>query len=126
MVKRDDNGVMRDAKGRFVKGHSGNPNGRGRKSDEELWLQRLHACVTPLDFEQMIRVGLSRAKAGDSTMLRLFLQYLIGMPTQYVKQDIEAETQNHITIEYVNDWRENPIAVSASRTDSGQEAGEAV
>ena len=96
MVKRDNNGIMRDAKGRFVKGHSGNPNGSGRKSDEQLWLDRLHACVTPLDFEQMIRVGLSRAKAGDSAMLRLFLQYLIGMPTQYVKQDIAADVTHTI------------------------------
>lgn len=101
-MKPDKNGIMRDAQGRFVKGHSGNPNGNGHKSEEQLWLQRLHACVTPLDFEQMIKVGLSRAKAGDSTMLRLFLQYLIGMPTQYIKQDIAGQLQ-HIIVNWDDD-----------------------
>ena len=85
--------VKRDTKGRFVKGHSGNPNGRSRKTDEELWLQRLHACVTPEDFQQMIEVGMSRAKCGDSAMLRLFLSYLIGQPTQYVKQDLSGSVR---------------------------------
>ena len=105
MVKRDENGNMRDAKGRFVKGHSGNPNGRGRKSEEEMWLDRLHACVTPRDFEDMIRVGISRARAGDATMLRLFLQYLIGMPTQYTKQDITADVTHTILT-----WPDGSIA----------------
>ena len=91
--------VKRDAKGRFVKGHSGNPNGRGRKSDQERWLKRLHECVTPDDFKDMIWVAVSRAKAGDSGMLRLLLQYLIGMPTQYVKQDVAGELQ-HVIIDW--------------------------
>ena len=38
----------------------------------------------------MIQVGMSRAKCGDSSMLRLFLSYLIGQPTQYVKQDVSG------------------------------------
>jgi len=108
MVKPDENGIMRDAKGRFVKGHTGNPNGNNqhtRKGDEEVWLQRLRNCVTPEDFQQMIRVGMSRAKAGDATMLRLFLQYLIGMPTQYVKQDIEAAVTHTILT-----WPDGTIA----------------
>ena len=88
--------VKRDAKGRFLKGYSGNPNGRSRKTEEEIWLKRLHDCVTPEDFHQMVRVGISRAKAGDSGMLRLFLQYLIGMPTQYVKQDLKGQLQHFI------------------------------
>jgi len=102
MVKRDANGVMRDAKGRFVKGHSGNPNGNGRKSDEQLWLQRLRDCVTPTDFEQMIRVAMSRAKAGDAGMLRLLLSYLIGQPTQYVKQNISGELK-HVVVNWDDD-----------------------
>ena len=94
--------VKRDEKGRFVKGSSGNPNGRSRKSDEEIWLKRLHECVTPDDFTQMVRVGVSRAKAGDSAMLRLLFQYLIGMPTQYVKSDVAGQ----IDVVIVN-WEDN-------------------
>ena len=33
----------------------------------------------------------------------------------------EGEVQNVVTIEYVNDWRQNQVAESASGPDSGQE-----
>ena len=92
----------RDAKGRFVKGHKfsvGNNGGRPRRSVEEEFLKRLAENVTQDDFDKMILSAVSRAKAGDVACLRLLLQYLIGMPTQYVKQDIAGQL-THIIVNW--------------------------
>jgi hypothetical protein len=94
--------VKRDANGRFAKGHSGNPNGRPRRTTEEEFLHKLRSNVTCEDFERMIEVAISRAKAGDIQFTKLLLQYLIGMPTQYIKQDIAGALQ-HVIV----NWDDN-------------------
>ena len=86
----------RNAKGQFVKGHKlsvGNSGGRPRRSVEEQYLARLATNIDQNDFDMMIQSALSRAKAGDVACLRLLLQYLIGMPTQYVKNDMAGQLE---------------------------------
>jgi len=89
-------GIERDSRGRFVKGQSGNPNGRPRRSTEEEFLRKLRTNVDCADFETIIQVAVSRAKAGDIAFAKLLLQYLIGMPTQYVKQDVNGQLDMYV------------------------------
>lgn len=108
----------RDGHGRFVKGNKaavGNKGGRPRRSTEERFLTRLVESVSDDDFDAMIQsaIVLAREK-GDIAALRLLLQYLIGMPTEYVKQDIEGTVTMAVKT-YVgispDDWDENEPAV---------------
>ena len=87
----------RDAKGRFTKGNKFAKNhGRPRRSAEEQYLERLATNVNADDFDMMIHSAIARAKAGDVACLRLLLNYLIGMPTQYVKQDLRGQIETLI------------------------------
>ena len=104
----------RDANGRFTKGNQiakGNKGGRPRRSTEERLLQRLVDNVSDGAFDAMIGAGLEKARDGDKAWAALLLAYLIGQPTQYIKQDVDG--QGVLTIEYVNDWREHQAPESA-------------
>lgn len=100
----------RDANGRFVKGHAPTNNGKGgrkRRSVEEKYLEAIKKAVSVDDLQAIFNTGFARAKAGDLGWAKLICEYLIGKPTQYVDQSIDLQGAVGLTVEYVNDWREN-------------------
>jgi hypothetical protein len=78
--------AQRDAKGRFVKGNKGGP---GNPFARQVALLRatMVYCVPP---ERMARVVIAlteKAASGDVAAMKLFFQYLIGLPTEAVNPD---------------------------------------
>jgi hypothetical protein len=84
--------MVRDAKGKFVKGHpciNGGKGGRPPRSDEDKFLERLKASVSDNDWDTIVGVAVSRAKAGDPKARAWLGNYLMGLPRQPI--DIEGE-----------------------------------
>jgi len=85
----------RDNKGRFTKGHKPlnqkNPGGRPKRAVEEKYLRAFSRVVKVKDFEDILLTALSRAKAGDLGMVRLFFEYGLGKPRQRVELEGDVE-----------------------------------
>ena len=76
--------MTRDDKGRFVKGVSGNPRGRGKKEVEESYLQAFRDAVSPLDWNAILVRAVTDAKKGDAVARKFVADYLIGPAVQKV------------------------------------------
>jgi len=74
--------LERDAKGRFVKGNKGNPNGRAPKAREERYYEITLSTVTFADWEEIIRKAAEQAKRGDYQARKFLADYLLGPPLQ--------------------------------------------
>lgn len=74
--------MVRDKKGRFVPGVSGNPKGRSTKTKEERYLDILISTVTEQDWQAIVRRAVSDAIKGDSTARKWLADYLIGPPVE--------------------------------------------
>jgi hypothetical protein len=74
--------MVRDKKGRFVKGVSGNPRGRLPKSREQRYLDILVATVTEQDWQQIITRAIADAKKGDTAARKWLADYIIGPPVE--------------------------------------------
>jgi len=72
----------RDAKGHWLPGHSGNPNGRARRSAEDRAILALDEVVTEEEWRKIWAVALARAKAGDVAFARLLAYYKFGKPVE--------------------------------------------
>jgi len=77
--------AQRDTNGRFVKGHSGNPNGRANKSREERYYQITQETVTLQDWQDIVSTAKQQAKRGDAQARKFLAEYLMGQPTQTVQ-----------------------------------------
>ena len=76
----------RDAKGRFVKGSSGNPLGRAKRKAEDEFLDALGRRVSLADWVAVIDKALALAKVdGDARARQWLSDYLIGKPIQRVE-----------------------------------------
>ena len=74
--------MERDAKGRFVKGHTGNPNGRAPKAREERYYEITMSACTFKDWEDIVKKAVSQAKRGDSVARKWLSDFLVGVPEQ--------------------------------------------
>lgn len=68
--------------GGFVKGVSGNPNGRPRKDRESRFYEVAVSSVTFKDWREIIERAVSQAKRGDTAARKFLADYLMGVPVQ--------------------------------------------
>ena len=78
MAERDDNG-------RFVKGQTGNPNGRPKRRTEQEYLDATISRVTIKDWREIVDKAVSQAKRGDSRARAWLSDYVLGPPPQQIK-----------------------------------------
>ena len=96
--------IARDEKGRFVKGASGNPQGRLPKEIEQTYLQ---VCESTCPFDvwrEIVLKAVEQAKRGDARARQWLSDYLIGKPISMVMA-VQDNRDTSVKIEYVNDWR---------------------
>jgi len=72
----------RDERGRFVKGHSGNPKGRAPKSREERYYEIAMSAVTFEQWKKIIQKAAQQAERGDASARRFLADYLLPTPAQ--------------------------------------------
>ena len=95
--------VERDANGRFVKGHTGNPNGRPRRATEEEYLCAFNETMTVEDWVRIIRKAITQAKGGDRDARRFLADYALGKPKQRVA--LTGDDGGPLILRWLNDWR---------------------
>ena len=78
----------RDENGRFVKGASGNPNGRPPKKREERYYQITTNAVTFDQWQRIILKAAKQAERGDAQARKWLSEYLVGTPEQNLAGDI--------------------------------------
>jgi len=76
--------MTRDDKGRFVKGNSGNPNGRPPKEREERYYEITMTACTYKDWGAIVKRAVQDAKRGDAAARKWLSDYLVGAPDQNV------------------------------------------
>ena len=86
----------RDERGRWKKGTSGNPKGRPRRKSEEKVLDWFSEECTEDDVKAWYKTMCARARAGDVSAFKAIMSYLAGLPTQYIKADVDAEVKKRV------------------------------
>jgi hypothetical protein len=74
--------MVRDTKGRFVKGVSGNPKGRAPKQQELRYYDILVSAVTPERWRNIVNKAVLQAEHGDQAARKWLADYLIGPPVE--------------------------------------------
>lgn len=92
--------MVRDKKGRFVKGHESITPGRPKKSREERYLEILISTVTEQDWQAIIMRAVADAKRGDATARKWLADYIIGPPVE--RKEISGADGNALRIEIVD------------------------
>jgi hypothetical protein len=90
IVTETDRGkVLRDAKGRFIKGSCGGPG--TEPGAERAWLKKLHyrlrQVITEDELEQVIRAVLDEAASGSVTAAKVVLDRVFGKPGQTITHE---------------------------------------
>ena len=84
--------MKRDENGRFVKGKSGNPNGRPKKKEfEKDFLQITIDTVTFDDWKKIVAKAMSQAAKGDGTARKWLSDNLLGLPTQRIDMKLKGK-----------------------------------
>ena len=94
--------VERDAKGRFVKGASGNPQGRLSKQIEQSYLQVSESVCTFDVWREIVAKAVEQAKRGDARARQWLSDYLIGKPISMVMA-VQERQDTLITVKYMRD-----------------------
>lgn len=84
--------MTRDEKGRFVKGVSGNPNGRSPKDREERYYEILLTAVTYEDWQAIVKKAAEQAKRGDAMARKWLADYLVGTAQQKLDVTTNGES----------------------------------
>lgn len=74
--------MVRDENGRFIKGVSGNPNGRPKKERELRYYEIMQTTCTFVEFKAICQKAVDQAKRGDAVARKWLADYLIGAPAQ--------------------------------------------
>lgn len=72
----------RDANGRYIKGHTGNPSGRAPKAREERYYEITVNTVNFEDWKLIVEKARDQAKKGDPVARKWLADYLVGVPDQ--------------------------------------------
>jgi len=95
-MKPEKQEITRDEEGKFVKGTSGNPDGRPTFSLISILKEELQKCPEGQDKKThaflLIRRMLKEAiENGNDQQIKNILQYVEGMPTQRIEGDIDIK-----------------------------------
>ena len=90
----------RDQTGRFVKGHPGNPEAKGRpkRKTEDKYLLALQKCVKLGDWKAIGKRAVAQAKTGDYRARQWLSDYLLGKPQQFVDVTSAGEKVVAVTV----------------------------
>ena len=94
--------IARDSKGRFVKGASGNPQGRLPKQTETSYLQVSESVCTFDVWREIVAKAVEQAKRGDARARQWLSDYLIGKPISMVMA-VQERQDTLITVKYMRD-----------------------
>lgn len=89
--------IARDSKGRFVKGASGNPQGRLPKQIEQSYLQVSESVCTFDVWREITMKAIEQAKRGDARARQWLSDYLIGKPLQMIMA-VQDKQENALII----------------------------
>ena len=89
---------QRDEKGRFIKGHTGNPTGRMPKDREVKFYDLTVSAVSEEDWTGIVKTAVRLATKGDSQARKWLSDFLIGLPQQKVDLTTNGENINSIGI----------------------------
>lgn len=96
----------RDAKGRFAKGTTGNPNGRPPRATEEEYVGRIRDAVSPERWKKVVEQMLKRAENGDVHSARFIAEYLLGRPKQRLDLTSDDRPLKGYAVVSPDDWPE--------------------
>lgn len=94
--------MARDSKGRFVKGVSGNPQGRLPRQTETSYLQVSESVCTFDVWREIVAKAVEQAKRGDARARQWLSDYLIGKPISMVMA-VQERQNTLITVKYMRD-----------------------
>ena len=77
----------RDEKGRFVKGHTGNPNGRMPKTREIKFYDLTVSAISEQDWIGIVDKAKEQAKRGDAIARKWLADYLVGQAVSRIDNE---------------------------------------
>lgn len=77
----------RDEKGRFVKGHTGNPNGRMPKTREIKFYDLTVSAISEQDWVGIVDKAKEQAKRGDAIARKWLADYLVGQAVSRIDNE---------------------------------------
>jgi len=92
--------MVRDKKGRFVKGVSGNPKGRPTKEREQKYYEYAMYTVTYKEWQDIINRAVADAKRGDASARKWLSEYLAP---QAQRHEVSGPDGDVIRVSLVDD-----------------------
>ena len=91
--------IARDSKGRFVKGVSGNPQGRLPRQTETSYLQVSESVCTFDVWREIVTKAVEQAKRGDARARQWLSDYLVGKPISMVMA-VQEKQETEIIVKW--------------------------